>query len=134
MLKLIPDGSTAPAPIVTTPVVIEPPVFKESDYQVSVIATAPDSQPVVWSIPLSWKLSALPRPDLRMSAGVKAWAKYSALFSNWLYTSVTAFLAADIDDLTVPVPDQFIDDLDVTTLTFSREYEKAGYSYIKIYC
>ena len=132
MLKLIPDGSTAPAPIVTTPVVID--THPVSDYQVSVIATAPDSQPIAWSIPLSWKLSGMVRPDLRMSAGVKAWVKYSTLFSNWLYTSVTAFLAADIDELTIPVPDQFIDDMDVTTLTFSREYEKAGYSYIKIYC
>lgn len=132
MLKIIPSGgSTIHHPIVTVPVIIEHPPIQ--DYQATVVATSPAQAPVVWSIPLSWKLAGLARPDLRMSPGVKAWVDYSTLFSNWLYSCLTVFLALEQDELTIPVPDQFIDDLDVTGLSLSREYERGGSMYVKIY-
>jgi hypothetical protein len=119
--------------MVTGLVVVDTPISTETDYQVSVIATSPAQAPVVWSLPLSWKLAGLSRPDVRMSSGVKAWVNYSTLFSNWLYSCLTVFVATSVAELTIPVPDQFIDDLDVTGLTFCREYEKGGNEYIKIY-
>lgn len=131
MLKLIPSGSAlASPPIVTKPVPIDPPTV--SDYQVSVIATSPDMAPIVWALPLTWKLAGLPRPDIRMNQGVKEWVKYSTAFSNWLYTALSVFVSLTIEDLSIPVPDQFIDDVDVTILTLSREYEQ-GKTIIKIY-
>ena len=131
MLKLIPSGSAlASPPIVTKPVPINPPTV--SDYQVSVIATSPDMAPIVWALPLSWKMSNLPRPDIRMNTVVKEWVKYSTAFSNWLYTAMSVFVSLTIEELTIPVPDQFIDDMDVTTLTLSMEYDQ-GKTIIKIY-
>ena len=131
MLKLIPSGSAIASPqVVTKPVPIDPPIV--SDYQVSVIATSPDLAPIVWALPLTWKLAGLPRPDIRMNQGVKEWVKYSTAFSNWLYTALSVFVSLTIEDLSIPVPDQFIDDVDVTILTLSREYEQ-GKTIIKIY-
>lgn len=138
MLKLIPSGwaaiqpPTALQPMVTDPVIVEiQPSEPIPAYEVSFMATKP--QTIAWAIPLSWKLSGLARPDVRLSSGVKDWCNYSTLFSNWLYSALTVFLAATIEELTIPVPDQFIDDLDVTGLTLSKEYEKGGNMYIKIY-
>jgi len=138
MLKLIPSGGasvqppTPPPQIVTVPVIIEPPPSEPVPaYEVSFIATKP--QTIAWAIPLTWKKAGLARPDIRMSSGVKDWCNYSTLFSNWLYSALTVFLATSIEELTIPVPDQFIDDLDVTGLTLSKEYEKGGKMYIKIY-
>ena len=138
MLKLIPSGwaaiqpPTALQPMVTDPVIVEiPPSEPIPAYEVSFMATKP--QTIAWAIPLSWKLSGLARPDVRLSSGVKDWCNYSTLFSNWLYSALTVFLAVNIEEITIPVPDQFIDDLDVTGLTLSKEYEKGGNMYIKIY-
>jgi len=118
--------------MVTDPVIVEiPPSEPIPAYEVSFMATKP--QTIAWAIPLSWKLSGLARPDVRLSSGVNDWCNYSTLFSNWLYSALTVFLAATIEELTIPVPDQFIDDLDVTGLTLSKEYEKGGNMYIKIY-
>lgn len=132
MLKLIPSGSAiASPPIVTKPVPIDPPIV--SDYQVSVIATSPGMAPIVWALPLTWKLAGLPRHDVRMNQGVKEWVKYSTAFSNWLYTALSVFVSLSAEELTIPIPDQFIDEPDVTTLTLSREYEAGGKTIIKIY-
>ncbi|HEY3387498.1 MAG TPA: hypothetical protein VGK46_13365 [Saprospiraceae bacterium] len=110
------------------------PAPSESDYQVTVLATKPEAGPqVLWSIPLSWKLSGLPRPDVRMNQDIRDWCNYSTLFSNWLYSALSVFVSIAQEELTIPVPDQFIDDLDVTTLTFTREYGKDS-EWIKIYC
>ena len=135
MLKLIPAvKATSPPPIVTTPAIIaDPPQQPEPvpAYEVSFIATKPQS--IAWAIPLSWKKAGLARPDVRLSSGVKDWCNYSTLFSNWLYSALTVFLAVSIEELTIPVPDQFIDDMDITGLTLSKEYEQGGSMYIKIY-
>ena len=138
MLKLITSGGaaiqppTSPPPMVADPVIIElPPSEPVPAYEVSFMATKP--QTIAWAIPLSWEKAGLERPDVRMNQGVKDWCNYSTLFSNWLYSALTVFLAANIDELTIPVPDQFIDDMDVTGLTLSKEYEKGGKEYIKIY-
>ena len=140
MLKLIPSGgaaiqpTTSPPPIVTTAAIIaDPPQQPEPvpAYEVSFIATKPQS--IAWAIPLSWKKAGLARPDVRMSSGVKDWCNYSTLFSNWLYSCLTVFVAVSIEELTIPVPDQFIDDMDITGLTLSKEYEQGGKMYIKIY-
>jgi hypothetical protein len=138
MLKLIPSGGaaiqppTALQPMVTDPVIVEiPPSEPIPAYEVSFMATKP--QTIAWAIPLSWKKAVLARPEVLMSSGVKDWCNYSTLFSNWLYSALTVFLAVSAEELTIPVPDQFIDDLDVTGLTLSKEYEKGGNMYIKIY-
>ena len=138
MLKLIPIGGstiqppTSPPPMVADPVIIEvQPSEPVPAYEVSFIATKPQS--IAWAIPLSWKKAGLARPDVRMSSGVKDWCNYSTLFSNWLYSAMSVFLAGSIEELTIPVPDQFIDDMDVTGLTLSKEYEQGGNMYIKIY-
>lgn len=80
--------------------------------------------PILWSIPLSWKMSALPRPDLSMNDQVRQWCKYSTLFSNWLYSALSVFIAISDTELILPVPDQFIEDLDRKTLTLTREGNK----------
>ena len=138
MLKLIPSGgatiqpTTSPPPMVSDPVIIEIPHSEPvPSYEVSFMATKP--QTIAWAIPLSWKKAGLARPEVLMSSGVKDWCNYSTLFSNWLYSALTVFLAVSAEELTIPVPDQFIDDLDVTCLTFCREYEKGGNEFIKIY-
>ena len=118
--------------MVADPVIVEIPHSEPvPSYEVSFMATKP--QTIAWAIPLSWKKAGLARPEVLMSSGVKDWCNYSTLFSNWLYSALTVFLAATIEELTIPVPDQFIDDLDVTCLTFCREYEKGGNEFIKIY-
>jgi hypothetical protein len=104
-----------------------PPVPAEpvSDYQVAFVADKPDvSSPIVWSIPLTWKMAGLPRPDLSMSDSVRDWCKYSTLFSNWLYTCLSLFVAISDNEIILPVPDQFIEDLDRKTLTLTREGNK----------
>ena len=138
MLKLIPSGGaaiqppTALPPMVADPVIVEIPHSEPvPSYEVSFMATKP--QTIAWAIPLSWKKAGLARPEVLMSSGVKDWCNYSTLFSNWLYSALTVFLAVSAEELTIPVPDQFIDDLDVTCLTFCREYEKGGNEFIKIY-
>lgn len=138
MLKLIPSGGaaiqppTALPPMVADPVIVEIPHSEPVPaYEISFMATKP--QTIAWAIPLSWKKAGLARPDVRMSSGVKDWCNYSTLFSNWLYSALTVFLATNIDELTIPVPDQFIDDLDITGLTLSKEYERCGKMYVKIY-
>lgn len=106
----------------------------ETDYQVTVLATKPEASPqVLWSIPLSWKLAGLPRPEIRMNQDIRDWCNYSTLFSNWLYSALSVFVSIAQEELTIPIPDQFIDDMEVTTLTFTREYAKDS-AWIKIYC
>ena len=138
MLKLIPSGGalihppTSQPTTVADPVIVEiPPSEPVPAYEVSFIATKPQS--IAWAIPLSWEKAGLARPDVRMSSGVKDWCNYSTLFSNWLYSALTVFLAASIEELTIPVPDQFIDDMEVTYLCMSKEYEQGGKMFIKIY-
>ena len=109
------------------PIQPAPPVQAQpvSDYQVAFVAdSAVASSPIVWSIPLTWKMAGLPRTDLYMNDSVKEWCKYSALFSNWLYTCLSLFVAISDTELIIPVPDQFIEDLDRKTLTLTREGNK----------
>lgn len=110
------------------------PAPSETDYQVTVLATKPEPvQQIVWALPLSWKLSNLPRPEVRMHQGIRDWTKYSTAFSNWLYTCLSVFVSLQQDELTVAVPDQFIDDLDVRQVMFENEYRKEGDVVVKIY-
>ena len=57
-----------------------------------------------------------------MEKGIREWANYSTAFSNWLYTCLSCFLAADRDELVFPIPDQFIDDLGVRGMAFEKVY------------
>ena len=103
-----------------------------TDYHVTVIADHPSAAPVVWALPLTWKLSNLPKPDISMNDGIRAWVNYSTAFSNWLYTCLTVFVSLDQDDITLHIPDQFIADLDVRVIVMVREYDKGGKQKIRI--
>ena len=109
---------------------VEAPVLS-AEYQVAYVADKPT--PVIWALPLSWKLSNLPKPEIKMHQGVKDWCSYSTAFSNWLFTCLTVFVCIATDEMVVPVPDQFITDLDVKELTLSRTYSKGGVQIITVY-
>ena len=125
-LQPIPSVPVIPAevPILSPADVIPAPAQPITEYQVSYVAEKPDPPTtIVWAIPLTWKMAGLPRPELRMSSGVQEWCKYSTAFQNWLYTCLSVFVGVSQSEINIPVPDQFIDDLDRRILTLEKNGE-----------
>ena len=92
-----------------------------TEYKVAYVADKPETVQVVFAQPLTWKMSPLPKFTISMNQGIKDWTMYSRAFYNWLFSCVSCLMAVDQVEMTVCIPDQFIDDLDQREITMEKD-------------
>jgi len=124
-MKLITKGEQSQQATLSPIAVIANDILLTTDAQAGPSSVQDDYRPfVIHAVtPLSWKSANLPKVNLSINQDLREWMDFDLAIKNWVYTCLTAFLQMG-KEWTCPVPDQYIEDMGVNEIIFTRDGDK----------
>ena len=103
------------------------PLFTDAVQAGASCGSLDDARPfvIIPVTPLSWRSSSLPKVNLSINQGLREWMEFDIAIKNWIYTCLTAFLQMG-NEWACPVPDQYIEDMGIEVVVFTRDGDKVN--------